>query len=565
MKLFSFRNMGMIILLIIVGSLTVYPLGMIVYGSFRSAAPGLPGYFTLQGYVQGFSDPTIIKALYNTISLGFVRTILTSVLAIFICWILIRTDTPGKGVLEILMWINFFIPMMPMTMGWILLLDPSYGIINQALMKLPFINGPVFNAYSFWGIVWAHLAHSTSVRVLMFAPAFRNMDAAMEDSARMSGASNITTLLRITFPLLLPAIIGSTMLGLIRSLESFEVELLLGMPAKFYVFSTKVYDLLRWEPPQYPPAMALSAVFMVVVIGMVFFNRWVVQRREYTTVTGKGYRTSPIILGKWKYVTLAFVILYTVIFLVLPFTILIIGTFMKVSGMFSLPKPYTMEHWKAVLSDPLFLRSFVNSMIVSITAAIGGMTFFSFISYISVRTKLRGRGLLDFMSWLPWAVPGLLLAVGLLWVFLGGIPFFKVLYGTLAILIIAMVVKEMPMGVRIMDGTMVQINKELEESARMSGAGWFTTFKRIMVPLLAPTYVATAVLIFLGAIRDIAIIVLLYSPNSRVLSILMLEHYIGMSPEKGMVVGLVITVICIVIATTARAVGIGVRTEKIGG
>ncbi len=564
MKLLSFRYLGIILLLSVVGFLTVYPLSMIIYGSLRSAAPGLPGYFTLQGYVEGFSDPTIIKALYNTFSLGIVRTILSTILATFLCWILVRTDTPFKGVLEVLVWINFFIPILPMAMGWILLLDPSYGLFNQWLMKLPFITGPVFNIYSFWGIVWAHMAFSTSVRVLMFAPAFRNMDAALEDSARMSGASNFITLIRITFPLLMPAIIGSTMLGFIKSLESFEVELLLGMPAKFYVFSTKVYDLLRWAPPQYPPAMALSVVFMLVVVCMIFLNRWILQRRQYTTVTGKGYRTSVIRLGKWKYVTFGFVILYAIVFLVLPATILVVGTFMKVSGMFSLPNPYTLEHWKAVLGDPLFIRSTMNSLIMCGSAAIGGMTFYSLISYISVRTKLRGRGLLDFMSWLPWTVPGLLLAVGLLWVFLGSVPIFKVLYGTIYLLIIAVVVKEMPMGVRVMDGSMVQINKELEESARMSGANWLTTFRRVMVPLLAPTYVSTAVIIFLGAIRDIAIIVLLYSPNSRVLSILMLEHYIGMSPEKGMVVGLIITSICILVAITARIIGIGVGPGRDG-
>ncbi|MDP2719677.1 MAG: ABC transporter permease subunit, partial [Dehalococcoidia bacterium] len=193
-------------------------------------------------------------------------------------------------------------------------------------------------------------------------------------------------------------------------------------------------------------------------------------------------------------------------------------------------------------------------------AAVIGMTFFSFLSYINIRTKLRGKGLIDFMTWLPWATPGLLLAVGLLWVFLGGIPLFKAMYGTLYILILAMIIKEMPVGVRVMDGSMVQISKELEESAKMSGAGWFYSFRRIMAPLLIPTYVATAVMIFLGAIRDISLIVLLYSPKWRVLSILMLEHYIGMSPEKGMVVGLIITVICIGVAVIARALGMRLRT-----
>lgn len=563
MRIMNFRFWGMMLLLAVVGFLTVYPLGMIIYGSFRSAAPGVPGYFTLNGYATAFNDPTIMKALGATLSIGLTRTIITMLLATFFCWILIRTDTPGRNWLEFGMWLNFFLPILPMTMGWILLLDPSYGLINQWLMKIPFITKAPFDIYSFGGIVWAHIANSTSVRVLMFAPAFRNMDAALEESARMSGSSSFGTLLRITFPLLMPSILGTTMLGLIRSLESFEVELLLGMPAKIFVFSTKVYDLLRWEPPQYPPAMALSSVFMVIVFGLVFLNRWVIQRRQYVTVSGKGFRTSPIRLGNWRWAMMGFCIAYIIVFLFMPFTILVVGTFMKVSGMFHLPNPWTMNHWQAVLNDPLFVRSFVNSLIMAGSAGFLGMLFYSFISYINIRTKLPGRQVLDFMSWLPWAVPGLLLAVGLLWVFLGGlVPGLTMLYGTLYILILAMIINQMPMGVRVMDGTMVQISKELEESARMSGAGWTYTFRRIIAPLLTPTYVATAVMIFLGAIRDISLIVLLYSPKWRVLSILMLEHYIGMSPEKGMVVGLVITAICMCVAVLARSLGMKLGTKE---
>lgn len=558
----ALRIVGMVILLIIVGYFAIYPLGMIVYGSFRSAAPGVPGHFTLEGYKDGFSDPNIVKSLWNTILVGSIRTALNMCLAVFICWIIVRTDTPFRGAIEILMWINFFIPSLPMAMAWILLLDPSYGFLNKLLMQLPFINGPLFNCYGLWGIVWVRMAFSTSVMVLMFAPAFRNMDAALEESARMSGASNFSTLLRITVPILLPAIIGTAMLGFIRSLESFEVELLLGSPVGFDVFSTKVFDLLRWSPPQYPPAMALSSVFLLVVIGLVFFNRWVIQRRQYTTITGKGYRTSPIKLGKWKFATLFFVISYAIIFLFLPFGFLIFGTFQTISGMFNLPDPYTLEHWVAVLNDPVFARSLFNSLLLSVGAAIVGMTIYSFLSYINIRTKLPGRKILDFISWLPWALPGILLAVGLLWIFLGGVvPWFKALYGTIYILIIAIIIKELPMGLRVMDGTMIQINKELEESARMSGAGWLYSFRHIMMPLLIPTYVSTAVIIFLAAMRDIAIVVLLYSPKSIVLSVLMLEQYIGQEPEQGMVVGLIMSIISIGVAIIARALGMGFRTE----
>jgi iron(III) transport system permease protein len=470
--------------------------------------------------------------------------------------VLVRTDMPFKGLFEFFFWINFFLPILPMTMGWVLLLDGTYGLINTGLVALfPFLGSGPFNIYSYGGIIWAHLAYSTSVRVLMFAPAFRNMDAALEEAGRMSGCSNLRTLLRITFPVLIPSILGATLLGFIKSLESFEVELLRGMPVKIFVYSTKVYDMLRWEPPQYPASMALSMVFMLFIFAIVILNRWVILRRQYTTITGKAFRVAPTRMGPWRWVLLAVSVLYLLVFTVTPMAVLVWGTFMKVSGMFNLPDPYTLEHWQGVLGDPLFLRSLLNSLLMASAAAILGTLFFSLISYISIRTRMAGRGALDFMTWLPWAVPGILLSVGLLWVVLGTSRILVPLYGTLYILVIAMIINQMPQGVRIMDGTMVQIGKELEESARMSGASWFYTFTRVMVPLLMPTFLATAIIIFLTALRELSLVVLLYSPKWRVLSILMLEHYIGMSPEKGMVVGLIITLISLGVAILAKRLG----------
>lgn len=541
----------MVILLGIVGFMSVYPLSMMLYGSFRSSPPGEPGNFTLDGYREALSDPGILMALWNSLAIAAVRTFISMLLAIFFCWIIVRTDTPLKGPLEFMLWMNFFLPALPMTMGWVLLLDPDYGYINKLLMNLPFINEAPFNIYSYSGIIWCHMAFSVSVRFMMFTPAFRNMDAALEESARMSGSNNLRTLIRITFPLLIPAILATTMLGFIRAMESFEIELVLGMPAKIFVYATKVYDLLLYEPPQYPPAMALSTVFMAIIFLLIYLQHRATRKREYTTVSGKGYRVTPLKLGRWKYVTLGFCLLYLFVFTLLPLSFLVLGTFMKISGMFNLPEPYTMDHWKIVLTDPLIFRSIINSLMMAGGAAVVGMFFYSLISYVSRRTKLPARGLLNFMSWLPWAVPGILLAVGLLWVFLST-PFLVPLYGTLYILIIAMIIKEMPMGVRVMDGPMIQIGRELEEVAWISGAGWFTTFRLIMAPLLTPTFLATALIIFMTSIRDISVVVMLYSAKWRILSVLMLEYYVGRYPEEGMALGLVIVAITFVVAAMAR-------------
>jgi iron(III) transport system permease protein len=261
-------------------------------------------------------------------------------------------------------------------------------------------------------------------------------------------------------------------------------------------------------------------------------------------------------LGKWRYLTLFASLAYLAIFTFLPLCMLVLGTFMKVAGMFSLPEPYTVEHWRDVASDPVFVESVFNSLIVAGGAAMIGMFLYSVVSYVVTRTRVAGRRILELMSWLPWAVPGVLLALGILWAVLGTFGFLVVLYGTPFLLMLAIVIKEIPAGVRIMDGAMLQIHKELEESARVAGDSWFGAFRRIIAPLLSPAFLAVGVVIFLAAMKEISTIILLYSTDWRVLSILMLEHYIGHAPEKGMVVGTIITAIVMLMAAAARSVGL---------
>src|SRR5215467_6828878 len=228
-----------------------YPLGMLFVKSFVISRPGQPTVWAVNGWVEAFTDVNLAIAIGNTFYLAFVRVIITSVLAIFFAWVVTRTDTPLKGFIEVALWLGFFLPLLPMTMGWILLLDPYYGIINKFLMKVFALSRPPFDIYSYWGIIWCHLAFSTSVRFLLMTPAFTAMDAALEDAARTSGSSNMGVLVRITVPILAPAILASTALGFIRSLESLEIEMVLGIPAGIYVVPTKIWDYLHWEPPLY--------------------------------------------------------------------------------------------------------------------------------------------------------------------------------------------------------------------------------------------------------------------------------------------------------------------------
>ncbi|HVR17715.1 MAG TPA: ABC transporter permease subunit, partial [Candidatus Limnocylindrales bacterium] len=260
----SLPSLPMIGLLAVVGFLVLTPLFLMILNSFQTARPGQPIVWGMEGWVKAFNTPGILKAIGNTFTLAITRQTIALFVGSFFAWLIARSDIPMKGMLEFFFWLSFFLPALPETMGWILLLDPKYGLLNQGLMSLGVISNPLFNIYSFWGIVWAHMGGTISIKVMLLAPAFRNLDSALEEASKISGANGWRTFFRIVIPVMMPAILVTTILGIIRSLEAFEVELLLGTPIGLQVYSTKIHELVTWEPPQFAPAMALSSVFLGV-------------------------------------------------------------------------------------------------------------------------------------------------------------------------------------------------------------------------------------------------------------------------------------------------------------
>jgi iron(III) transport system permease protein len=551
----------MSLLLGVVAFLVLVPLFLMILNSFQVSDPGEPMIYGLQGWREAFSSPGILSAIYNTFSLAIARQFIALILGIVLAWLLARTDIPLPGPLEFMFWLSFFLPALPVTIGWILLLDPKFGLVNQWLLKLPFVSEPVFNIYSFWGIVWAHLAASTiGVKVLLLAPAFRNMDAALEESSRVSGASAVGTLIRIITPIMMPAILVATILGLIRSLEAFEIELLLGVPVGIQVFSTKILDLVIAEPSEYPPAMALSSTFLAVLLALVCFQRFVVGRKEFTTVSGRGFTLRRTPLGRWKNFVFVAVLLLALVVTVVPTIFLVMGTFMKLFGFFDISDPWTLDNWRQVLRDPVILHSLWNTLVVALGSGIIGVFLYSLIAYVIVRTSFTFRGVLDLLSWIPFSIPGILLGMALLWTFLGTRIFIP-LYGSVYILMIAMIIKSLPIGTQVIKSIMLQLGRELEEASIVSGASWFSTYCRILVPLLFPAMLTVGLLVFISAARDISTMVLLATGETRTLSLLMLEFATEGQFEKATVVGVLIVVFVAAAALIARSLGgrVGMR------
>ena len=533
------------------------PLVFLLVGSFNLASPGQAAIYGLGNWTSAFSDPTTLSALWMSFLLSSVRLIPAMIIAVIFAWLIARTDMPGGNAIEFICWLAFFIPDFPLTLAWILLLDPNYGFLNLLAQKLPWVDGPLFNPYSFWGIVWVHTsAGGIWFKVILLTPVFRRLGASLEEAARVAGANTVAMLRRVTLPVLAPMILAVAVLSFIRGLQSFNTELLLGIPAGIYVYSTRIYDYIRREPASYGEATALGSIFIVVLGALLFlYWRFLSGKRKFTVVTGQGYSVARVKLGKWRYVAMAGCIFYIAVMTLLPLIFLVIGSFMRRYGFFNISSPFTLAHWQSLLSDPIFLVALKNSLLIATMTSVGGIFLYSAVAYLLVSRRMVAAPLLEGLCWLPHILPGILLGLGILWLFLAT-PLRFIFYGTVWGIAMALMLGDSPVTTQAFRAGFMQLGADLEEAARVTGASWWYTYRKILLPLLAPIAGAVGLMNFGGALTSISIPVLLYSHQSRPLAILLLEYSVTGELERGAALGLLITAIICAMMLIGRKLGL---------
>jgi len=512
----------MAVVLLSLGYLLIWPVILLLINSFNAASDWFvePRTWGLKHWVNAFQRPGLLRSLGNSLLIWSMTVTISFPVGVTIAWLLARTKIPFSHTLEFLFWVSYMVPALPTTIAWITLLDPDIGMINVALKNLFGLDQGPFNIFSVPGIVWANLmGHGISIKVMLMTPAFRNMDASLEEAARVGGAGNLRTIFKVTLPLMISPMIMVFALQLLRIFQSFETEYLLGVPFGFYVYSTKIFALIRNQVPNYGEATVLASLTLLMITLIIPLQRWILERRRYTTITGT-FRPGLIDLGKWNYVLFGVIATLLVLLTVGPLAILVLGSFMQRIGYFVLG--FTLEHWRFVLTDPVFVKALRTTLILATTAAICSPLLFSVIAYILVRTRLPGRGALDLMIWSAGAIPGILAGLGLLWVFIGT-PGLNFLFGTIWALLIVVMLQGKTTGVNIMKGVLVQVGADMEEAARVSGAGWIRTYFRIWLPLLMPTLMLLAVMNFVSASGATSSIILLASRDTMTLSLMALE------------------------------------------
>ena len=532
------------------------PLVMLLYGSIRSAPIGEPGAtYTIQNYVKAYFDKEFYLLLLNSVYYALGTCTLTFIIGTFLAWVSERTNTPLKKLFVVMSLIPFIIPGILSTISWILLLSPKIGLINIVVKEVLGLESAPFNVYSMWGMIWAEAIHLYPLVFLLMSASFRNMDTSLEEAALTAGSSTWQTFCRVTLPLMRPAMFSVLLINFVRGIEAFEVPALIGVPAKISVFTTKIFLAIHQFPSDFGLAGAYAVTLLAIsTVGVLIYGRITRREERFATVTGKGYRPRVIDLGAWKYVTLGISFLIFSLAVILPVFVLLWSSFIPYYGVpsYELMAKMTWANYQYIINYPLALTAFKNSFYLSVGSATLVMLLTSIISWITVKTKLPGRALLDNITFIPIAMPGIVLGVSLIWVYLTlPIP----IYGTIWVLLLAYITKFMPYGIRAASASMIQINKELEEASLTAGGTWFQTFRKVILPLLMPGFTAGWIYISIIALRELSTSILLYSYNSTVLSIMAFDLWEGGQYTYVCALGVLMVLLLITMAFTARKLG----------
>jgi iron(III) transport system permease protein len=537
--------------IVVLGYLVLSPL---VYLVWRGLTTG--DGFGLANITAAYSVPGTPEMLLNSVLFAggsaFVSTVTGTALAFF-C---VRSNAPLKPLLYAASIVPLIVPGILYTISWVYLIGGNVGVIKKVFdsIGLGFL---VPDAFSLPGMILIDGLHLAPLVFLLMYAAFRSTDPSLEESAMMSGATVPQTVRRVTLPLVRPALLGAVLIMVVRGLESFETPAVLGMPSGTWVFTSRIYDALHTYPIKYDQASIYSlSLLLITAAGLLLVQHMNRRSERFQTVTGKGFRPRTLDLGRWRWpVSIGFV-LYFVVAVVAPLLILLwmsLLPFYQTPGIEPLSS-LTFSNYAELFDTRGVTESVKNSVILALTSATAVMLFTAVISWMVLKSKFRGRKLLDLLASFPLAMPGLVLGVALIFIYLRSpLP----IYGTLLILFIAYVTRYLPYGMRYSGASLAQVGAELEESASMSGATWRDTFRHIVIPLMAPGLVAGWIYVVVVSVRELSSSILLYSQNTRVMSVTIWEFW--QNGQTGVLAALGICMVIVLMALVAVAYKFGAK------
>lgn len=494
-----------------------------------STSPVAREGFTLSNYQAVLSDPRTYSVLLDTIRYSAGVTVVSLFIAVAAAWLIERTDLPGRNLAWLAMLAPIAMPGILMSMAWVLLLGPEVGAINvytRALLDnfgIELSSGP-FNIYSMEGMIFLEGTRGATTLFLMIVGAFRMMDSRMEDAAALSGASTLQTLRRVTLPLLAPALFAAMVFAFLGNLQDFDTPLLLGLPAGIFILPTLIYFVAFLSPiPGWGLAAVYGSFFLVVMfILCMWYYRVVIRRaRRFQTIVGKGYQPRRIRLGKWKPVAVGLFVVFFLVSMGLPLLTLVWTSLLPSYQPFGLDVlgELTLANFERFFTESRMLTSVLNSVLLGLSTATGGILIAFGVSWAVVRLRVRGSLLLDSMAFVPNAIPTVAVGLGYVVLYLSPLASWTKLYGTVLIMVLALMANYLAFATRLGNGAMAQLSAELEEQAWVAGHGKIKALTRVTLPLLLPTIVAGWVWLFAHATRSLTIPLMLGTRSNEVIAL----------------------------------------------
>ena len=537
MRVPGFQTWIMMLLLLVCGALVIYPLAFLIVESINVGDPQIfpPEEYGLGNYENLYEDSKIIT---NTLLVACISTVFAVIFGFIQAWILTRTAIPGRERLERLMELPYYMTPLIGALAWGVLLGPKTGLINQ-LWRSTGIESDAFNIYTPWGIAWVMALFEGTVAFVMISASMKSMDPSLEESSRVLGASKLRTMLKITIPLVTPGILSATIFVFAEMLGSFAAAFVLGIPGRFYVVTTSIWQATLSYPPDYGRAAALGlSLFgaMVITLGLA---RLIMRHGTYTTITGKAFRPRPMDVGAMKYPLMSLAWGYIFVAVVLPLAALTLTSFQQFATVIIPQMKFTLANFETAVQMGSLGPAFINSMTLGVSVATIGVPIIGIMAWIIYRSTMPGRVVMEYVAMVPAAVPRLVFGLGLLWAWINiPIP----LYGTLWLLGIAYFTVFLPLGLRTIAGVVLQVDKSLEECARVCGASWTHQMRTVTLPLLRPGLIAAWLLLFIASVRELGASVFLMGPHSKVIGPSIVNSWLTASSELSAAMALIQTV-----------------------
>lgn len=534
------------------------PLSMLLTAAFRGPQNFLPfedgAQWTLDNLRTVYFDAYLYNVILpNTLIFTVGSVTVTFALAFPLAWLVERTDLPLRNGVYTIVLFPLLVPGIVLSITWIFLLAPNTGWVNVALRTALGLDGEgPLNIFSMGGMILVQGIGLVPIVFLLLSAALRSMNPSLEEASNIAGASPLKTFLRVTLRVLRPGLLAPLILATLITLEQFETPLVIGFPARINVFSTRIFFELNPDTdlPAYGRAAAMALPFLIGGVILLLVYNYLIRRAEsFVTVTGKGFRPMRFDLGHWRMPAMLFVALYALFAAVLPgFVLIWASLFGYAFPTLEVLSSASISGYFDLFSNKNFWLAIRNTFIVAGGSAVIVTSIGLVLAWTILRTQMIGRSILDFVSFLSLGIPTVIAGLASMLLYLS-MPIG--IYGTVMMLVLAYSYR-MAVATRLTRAALMQIHAELEEASSVAGGSWLTTLRRVVLPLLTPSLVASFLLLFIIGFREFTIPMILQSPDNVVLSVMMWKAFQSAKTMEAAAIGTIIVLLVIPVIFGAR-------------